>query len=132
METKFYRKYKVLKDTIYTNAGATIVWDLWRELYTSDLQVSTPSTKEETFTKFVVEKNVEWFEPIGKQELFYDKFPKDLNEHFYFGELRHNKMCKFCTIAQSVLDSEEYEKQVKAIFKKLYDLKIIELSNEQC
>ena len=60
----------------------------------------------------------------GKREK-YDMFPKDLSEHFYFGELRHNSMCKFCTEAQDIIQSEEYKDKVKEILKQLYNEKIL-------
>ena len=117
----FYRKYRLLKDTPSTEEGTHLVWDIWREFYTSKWQSSGIDYTEEIFTKNKVENSPEWFAPYGKPEPFYDKFPDDLSEHFYFGELRHNKMCRFCTVAQSVIDSGEFKDGVTEVFKKLYN-----------
>ena len=126
----FYRKYVLLKDTPRTHAGTVLKWDLWRELYTTELMVTGVSETEETFTRKEVEWKKDWFKPLGEPEPFYDPFPENLKEHFYFGELRHNKMCRFCTVAQCIIESEEFEKQVTEVLRKLYNDKIGSNFNE--
>ena len=76
--------------------------------------------------RFLVVQEIELYKAReeGKREK-YDMFPKDLSEHFYFGELRHNSMCKFCTEAQDIIQSEEYKDKVKEILKQLYNEKIL-------
>jgi hypothetical protein len=126
----FYQQYTLLKDTPMTCAGTTIKWDLWRSVYTSKYEVTGTNPKEELFTKEQVENLNEWFQPIGDPSPFYDKFPDNLSEHMYFGELRHNQMCRFCTIAQDILNSDEYETEVTKIFKRLYEDKLRTLINK--
>ena len=129
MSALFYNRYVVIKDTPYTDSGTIIKWDLWRDNYTTNLRVSGFDENAEVFTKEFVESKPEWFEPIGSPRNFYDVFPDDIDEHYYFGELKHNKMCSFCTVAQSVIESKEYQSKVTAIFKNLYENKIIRLAD---
>jgi tRNA U34 5-methylaminomethyl-2-thiouridine-forming methyltransferase MnmC len=120
----FYKHYILRKDTPSTRAGAEIKWDLWREIYTSKRQVSGIDKTEETFTISQVEGQPEWFKPTGDEFPFYEKFPDDFEKHFDFGELRHNKMCRFCSVAESIYDSEEFKLEVTAVFKRLYEARI--------
>jgi hypothetical protein len=117
----FHRQYTLLKGTPSTPAGTSIKWDLWRETYTSKLEVSRRDPTEELFSKAKVESLPEWFAPASDPTPFYDKFPDDLSEHMYFGELRHNKMCRFCTVAEEIIESDEYIAEVTKIFERLYN-----------
>lgn len=121
---KFYYRYKILHPTPKTRASTEVIWDEWREVYTTNKLASDIDPYAETFSRTVVELTPSWFEPIGEAKPYYDKFPDDLSEHFYFGELRHNKMCRFCTVADAVIESEEYKTGVTELFKKLYNAKI--------
>jgi len=127
-QNMFFKTYKLLKDTPETPTGTLLKWDLWREIYSTDLQVSGISKTEETFTRQQVEEKREWFEPLGEAVPFFASFPENFDEHFYFGELRHNQMCRFCTVAHDILSSKEYRKQVTIIFKSLYEKRIVELA----
>ena len=125
---EFYNRYTLLKDTPYTKSGVIVKWDLWRDNYTTRLLVSGLDENAEVFSKKFVESKLEWFEPIGSPSDYYYKFPDDIDEHYYFGELRHNKICRFCTVAQEIIDSKEYQSKVTAIFRNLYENKIIRLA----
>ncbi len=124
MVNKFYRQYMLLRDTLDTVEGQLVTWDVWRNIYTSKPMVSGFDDSEETFAKDRVENRDDWFEPIGTPVPFYDKYPDDINDHFYFGELRHNQMCRFCTEAQSILESDEFKDEVSGVLKRLYEKKL--------
>lgn len=124
----FYRKFQLLKNTPTTNSGTIFHWDLWRELYTSKHSLLCDHDGvEETFKKEDIEKLQKWFRPVGDPSPFYRRFPDDLSEHFYFGELLHNQMCRFCTIAQDVIDSDEFRVEVTAALRRLYEAKLNQL-----
>lgn len=126
-----YKKYKLKKDLPDLPAGTILYWDLWEERYTELVYVGR-SKPRANFTKEYLDQHLEWFEPIGKTESLQVKFPADFStEHFYFGELRHNKMCRFCFDAQSVLDSKEYKLAVTKVFRELYEKKINPLLKQE-
>ena len=122
---KIYQKYKLIKDLPEAKAGTILHWDLWGERYTELSYIGIGVVPELIYKADFLKNHTEWFEPIGKEEELYVKFPDDFAEdHFYFGELRHNKMCRFCFDAQEILASKEFETKVTGVFKELYDKKL--------
>jgi hypothetical protein len=131
---RVYAKYKLLKDLPELKAGTILHWDLWQERYTELSYIPrNVKTKLSYDNEFIV-NHKEWFEPIGEARELYEAFPEDFTEeHFYFGELRHNKMCRFCYDAHSILDSKEFQNQVTEIFKNMYEkkIKLLTINNQQ-
>lgn len=118
---KIYKQYKLLKDTPELPMGTLLHWDLWQEIYTELTYIGLRDKPKVKYKKDFLDSNPDWFEPIGEAEELYKKFPDDFSEeHFYFGELRHNKICRFCYDAQEILESKEFRKRVTEVFKELY------------
>lgn len=121
---KIYKKYKLKKDLPELRAGEYLFWDLWDERYTELSYIGSRKPLLNYNIAFI-KASPEWFEPVGDEEELYVKFPKDFAEkHYYFGELRHNKMCRFCFDAREILDNEEFRAEVTKVFKGLYDKKL--------
>lgn len=124
---KIYDKFELLNDTPECSKGTILYWDLWDERYTELSYIGSTEPKVSYKLQFLLDHK-DWFKPIGKEKELYEKFPDDFQrEHFYFGELRHNKMCRFCHDAQDILSSKEYEKEITEVFKKLYNKKLKQL-----
>ena len=122
---KLYKKYKLLKDLPNFKVGTILYWDLWREIYTEFFYIGSNDNPKIKYKIDFLKDNPSWFEPIGEAKELYKKFPDNFaKEHFYFGELRHNKICRFCYDAQSILESKEFENEVTKLFKKSYNKKI--------
>ena len=122
---KIFKEYKLLKDLPEINSGTILHWDLWQERYTELEYILGNDVPKVSYTKDFLDSKPEWFEPVGEAKELYQKFPDDFAiEHFYFGELKHNKMCRFCYDAQSILESKEFRDGVTKLFKNLYDSKI--------
>ena len=124
---KIYKKYQLLADLPELSKGTILYWDLWEERYTELSYIGSTKPKV-SYKKEFLDTHSKWFQPMGKEEELYHKFPDNFaKEHFYFGELRHNKMCRFCYDAQSILSSKEFESGVTELFKKLYEEKLKEI-----
>lgn len=127
---KIYKKYKLLQDLPELSKGTLIHWDLWREIYTELTYIGMNDVPKVTYKKEFLDSHPNWFEPVGDSEELYKKFPDDFGEeHFYFGELRHNKMCRFCNDAQDILQSDDFRNGVTELFRKLYNEKLNKLLN---
>jgi len=125
---KIYKKYELLADLPEISKGTILYWDLWQERYTELNYIGLNDKPKINYKKEFLDSHLEWFKPLGKAEELYQKFPDDFaKEHFYFGELRHNKMCRFCFDAQEVFNSKEFINGVTELFKKLYEEKIKKL-----
>ena len=121
---KIYKKYTLLKDTPELKSGTVLYWDLWDERYT-ELSYTGNYKPVVSYKIEFIKSKPEWFLPVGKPVELYQPFPKVFEEeHFYFGKLRHNKMCRFCYDAGSILTSKEFKESVTKIFKELYEKKI--------
>lgn len=121
---KIYKQYKLLKDTPELKAGAILYWDLWIEGYTELSYIGMNNKPLANYKKDFLDSNPDWFQPIGEAKELYQKFPDDFRDHFYFGELRHNKICRFCHDAQEILESKEFKKGVTDLMKTLYEQKL--------
>lgn len=126
---KIYDKYTLKKDLPDFPAGTVLHWDLWTEKYTELSYIGLSDEPKLKYRVEYVQEHPEWFEPVGTAKELYQAFPKDFaKEHFYFGELRHNKMCRFCHDAQEILASDEFQERATAIFKELYEEKLTKLT----
>ena len=129
---KIFKEYKLIQDLPEIKSGTILHWDYWEERYTELTYIGMNNKPKINYKKDFLDNHPEWFLPVGKAKELYQKFPDDFgsdgdNGHFYFGELRHNKMCRFCWDAHDILSSKEFEKEVTDIFRKLYEKKIKQL-----
>lgn len=129
---KIYKEYILLKDLPELPKDTILHWDLWQERYTELSYIGIDEKPKVSYKKEFLEAHTEWFKPLGKEKELYERFPNDFRkEHFYFGELRHNKMCRFCWDAQEILGSKEFEEEVTSLFKRLYDKKLKRLASQK-
>jgi hypothetical protein len=127
---KIYKEYQLIKDLPELTTGTILYWDLWQERYTDLSYIGVNDKPKVSYKKEFLDDHPEWFKPLGEPKELYEKFPDDFaEEHFYFGELRHNKMCRFCNDAQDILESKELKEQITNVFKKLYEIKLNKLLN---